>query len=175
MDHIWSVRAHAGPPRSFHFHSEDTRCATGVRRRGRPRCPISEISCHSNAEPACAIRCTGQPPRSGSCNTSDRRLPASESRVPRAAGLLRCSRGGAEGRAVAFGTLFWTRCCRPELRFYFNAAVCGAMFRPCDDAARAQAHRHEPGRPLQLSPAPRPHPRSPAYMAGDRRCSSPWR
>jgi hypothetical protein len=111
----------------------------------------------------------GEHPRSGSCNTSDRRLPVSESRVPRA------SCGGAGGRVVVFGTLFWTRCCRTELRFYFDAAVSGAMFRPCDDAARAQAHRHEPGRPLQLSPAPRPHPRSPATMAGDRSRSSPWR
>jgi hypothetical protein len=41
----------------------DTRCATDVRRRGATRFPVSEISCHSNGEPACAIRCTGRTPR----------------------------------------------------------------------------------------------------------------
>jgi hypothetical protein len=29
---------------------------------------------------------------------------------------------------VVSGTLFWTGCCRTELRFYFYAAVSGAMF-----------------------------------------------
>jgi hypothetical protein len=50
------------PGRSFRLHSENTRCATGVRRRGRPRFPVSEISRHSNCVPACAVRCTGQSP-----------------------------------------------------------------------------------------------------------------
>jgi hypothetical protein len=63
MGRIWSARAHTRPGRSFRFHSENTRCATGVRRRGRPRFPVSEISRHSNGEPACAIRCTGRTPR----------------------------------------------------------------------------------------------------------------
>jgi hypothetical protein len=39
-----------------------TRCATGVRRRGATRFPVSEISRHSNGEPACASRCTGRTP-----------------------------------------------------------------------------------------------------------------
>jgi hypothetical protein len=62
MGRIWSARAHTLPGRSFPVHSEDTRCATSVRRRGRPRFPVSEISRHSNGEPACAIRCTGRTP-----------------------------------------------------------------------------------------------------------------
>jgi hypothetical protein len=65
MGRIRSVRAHTRPGRSFHIHSEDTRCATGVRRRGRPRFPVSEISRHSNGEPACAVRCTGRTPPVG--------------------------------------------------------------------------------------------------------------
>jgi hypothetical protein len=40
----------------------DTRCATGVRRRGRPRFPVGEISHHSNCEPAWAVRCIGRTP-----------------------------------------------------------------------------------------------------------------
>jgi hypothetical protein len=59
---IWSARAHARPGWSFRIHSENTRCATGARRRGRPRFPVSKISRHSNCEPACAIRCTGRTP-----------------------------------------------------------------------------------------------------------------
>jgi len=52
----------------------DTRCATGVRRRGRPRFPVGEISHHSNGESACAIRCTGRtPPRVRIVLTPDRR------------------------------------------------------------------------------------------------------
>jgi len=62
MGRIWSDRARAWPGRSFRIHSEDTRCATAVRRRGRPHFPVSEISRHSNCEPACAIRCTGKDP-----------------------------------------------------------------------------------------------------------------
>jgi hypothetical protein len=46
----------------------------------------------------CAIRCTGRtPPGSGSCSTSDRRLPQSQSRVPRAARLLQRSLGSESG------------------------------------------------------------------------------
>jgi hypothetical protein len=60
MGRIWSAPAHARPGRSFRIHSENTRCATGVRRRGQPHFPVSEISRHSNGEPACAIRCTGR-------------------------------------------------------------------------------------------------------------------
>ena len=41
----------------------DTRCVTGVRRRGRPRFPVGEISRHSNGEPARSIRCIGRTPR----------------------------------------------------------------------------------------------------------------
>ena len=87
MGRIWSTRAHIRPGRLFHVHNEDTRCATGVRGRGYPRFPVSEISRHSNCEPACAVRCTGRTPRSGSCNMSDRRLQESESRVPRASSV----------------------------------------------------------------------------------------
>jgi hypothetical protein len=65
MGRIWSARAHIRPGRSFHIHSEDTGCATGVRRRGRPRFPVSEISRHSGCAPACAIRCTGRTPPVG--------------------------------------------------------------------------------------------------------------
>jgi hypothetical protein len=65
MGRIRSARAHTRPGRSFRLHSEDTRCATGVRGRGRPRFPVSEISRHSNCEPACAVRCTGQTPPVG--------------------------------------------------------------------------------------------------------------
>lgn len=53
------------------YSQQNTRCATGVRHRGRPRFPFTEISRHSNGEPACAIRCTGRTtPWSGSCSTS---------------------------------------------------------------------------------------------------------
>jgi hypothetical protein len=63
MGRIRSARAHTRPGRSFHIHSENTRCATGARRRGRPLFPVSEISRDSNREPACAIRCKARTPR----------------------------------------------------------------------------------------------------------------
>ena len=56
-------------------------------------------------------------------------------------------------RSIANVQLPQTRRCRTELRFCFNADAGAAMFRPCDHAAQAQAHRHAPGQPLQLSPA----------------------
>jgi hypothetical protein len=65
LGRIRSARAHARPGWSFRIHSENTRCATGVRRRGHPHFPVSEISRHSNGEPACAIRCTGRTPLIG--------------------------------------------------------------------------------------------------------------
>jgi hypothetical protein len=40
MGRIWSACAHTRPGRSFRIHSEDTRCATGVQRPGRPRFPV---------------------------------------------------------------------------------------------------------------------------------------
>jgi hypothetical protein len=94
MGRIWSARAHTRTRRSFRIHSENTRCATGVRRRGRTRFPISEISRHSNGEQACAIRCTGRTPRSGACNTSDRRLPESVTRAEGGAALAALARFG---------------------------------------------------------------------------------
>jgi hypothetical protein len=41
-----STRAHARPGRSFRIYSENSRCVTGVQRRGRPRLPFSKISRH---------------------------------------------------------------------------------------------------------------------------------
>jgi hypothetical protein len=76
MARIRSARAHTRPGRSFRLHSENTRCATGVRRRGHPRFPVSEISRHSRAESACAIRCTGRTPR-GRGRAALRRLASS--------------------------------------------------------------------------------------------------
>jgi hypothetical protein len=65
MGRIWSACAHTRSGRSFRIHSENTRCATAVRRRGRPRFPVSEISRHSGCAPACAICCTGRTPPVG--------------------------------------------------------------------------------------------------------------
>jgi hypothetical protein len=51
MGRIWSARAHLRPGRSFRIHSENTRCATAVRRRGHPHFPsakylvIPAVSC----------------------------------------------------------------------------------------------------------------------------------
>jgi hypothetical protein len=127
--------------------------------RGHPMChrcatpwpslfPVREISRHSNCEPACAVSCTGRTRPVGIVQHVGSQI--ARVRVTRAAGggpLASFSRrrrrpGGGFWHVVLDATY------RAELRFYFNAAVTGTMFRPCDDAARAQAHRHEPGRPL---------------------------
>jgi hypothetical protein len=84
MGRIWSARAHTRSGRSFRLHSENTRCATGVRRRGHPRFTASEISRHSNCEPACAIRCTAQTPPVGIVQHVG--SPIARVRVTRAAG-----------------------------------------------------------------------------------------
>jgi hypothetical protein len=98
MGRIRSARAHARPGWSFRIHSENTRCATGVRRRGRPRFPVSKISRHSNCEPACAIRGTGRIRRGR--DRATRRITDCRSRCharPPAARLLRRSPGSESG------------------------------------------------------------------------------
>ena len=62
LGHIRSARAHARPGRSSGIHSENTRCATGVRRRGPLTSPSAKSPRHSSGEPACAIRGTGRTP-----------------------------------------------------------------------------------------------------------------
>jgi hypothetical protein len=51
MGRIWSACSHTRPGWSFRIHSENTRCVTGVRRRGHPHFPVRKISRHSNGEP----------------------------------------------------------------------------------------------------------------------------
>jgi len=96
MGRIWSACAHTRPGRSFRIHSENTRCATGVRRRGLSRFTFSKISRHSNGEATCAIRCTGRTPVR---DRATRRIAhcRSPSRVPRAVRLLRRSPGSESG------------------------------------------------------------------------------
>jgi hypothetical protein len=62
MGRIRSARAHTRPGRSFRLHSEDTRCATSVRHRGRPHFSVSKFSRHSNCALAVQSAAQGEHP-----------------------------------------------------------------------------------------------------------------
>jgi hypothetical protein len=63
LERTWSPRAHTWPRRSLHRHSEHTRCATGVQRRGRSLLPRQQDFSSFQREAICAVRCTGRTPR----------------------------------------------------------------------------------------------------------------
>jgi hypothetical protein len=96
MIRIRSDLAHAWPGRSFHLHSENTRCGTGVQRHGRRRFPVSEISCYFSDEPACAVRRTG-------------RTPVRDRVTRRIADCRSPSHGAADGAAPAVLSRFGIR------------------------------------------------------------------
>jgi hypothetical protein len=69
----------------------DNRCATGVRRRGRPRFPVGEISRHSDGSLPVQSAAQGEHPRSGS-GTPDREKDACEAALAQALAALRHSK-----------------------------------------------------------------------------------
>jgi hypothetical protein len=160
MIRIRSDLAHAWPGRSFHLHSENTRCGTGVQRHGRRRFPVSEISCYFSDEPAWAVRCTGRTPVRDRVHVGSP-IAGVRVTVPRTVRLLRCSPGSESGSmtgmaARSAGLRSHTKWCGLSAAGVFSSSPRNGKDRPalCTPIRSRDERREHPNRSYRSA-----HPR----------------